>query len=161
MSIQVQGSGGVVVDVNGSTFRAMVVTLRPVEYGLLGSYRVSAISGTIAPGLAAAAEIYQFRWTATPQLALIWGFQIDGLSSDGTPFLANGSSVGMNIARSWTADGSGGTTITPTGNTGKLRTSMGTSLVGSMRIASTAALGAGTKRLLSFSRSFFLQRLFP
>ena len=52
----------------------------------------------------------------------------------------------------WTAAGTGGTAVTlSAGN--KMRTSMGSSLVasGDMRIATTAALGAGTKTLESNS----------
>lgn len=49
------------------------------------------------------------------------------------------------IARSWTADGTGGTAATLTGNNQKLRTGHTTSEVVSARMATTGALGAGTK----------------
>jgi len=53
----------------------------------------------------------------------------------------------MTIAKSFSAAGTGGTAATITGNNGKMRTSMGTTLLGEARCASTAALGAGTKTL--------------
>jgi hypothetical protein len=147
MSIQIQGYGGVVAEVDGSVYRALRVTLRPVDYGSLGQYRCSLLSGTMAAGLGAASQVFQVRWTSTPQLALIWGVSIDGLSGSATTFTAGFALFNLVVARSWTADGTGGSTATLTGNNQKLRTSMGTSLMGTIRIASTAALGAGTSTL--------------
>ena len=145
MAIQVQGNGGVVAEVDGTTYRALRVTLRPVDYGALGSYRVSVISGTMAAGLAGASEVFQVRWTAATNLALIWGVQLDGMGGSATAFTAGFASFRLFIARGWSADGTGGNTATLTGNNNKLRTSMATSSMGTVRSSSTAALGAGTK----------------
>ena len=41
MAIQVQGSGGVVADVGGTTLRGLKTQAMPYEYGVLGHYRVS------------------------------------------------------------------------------------------------------------------------
>src|SRR5689334_15489821 len=41
MAIQVQGNGGVVADVGGTTFRALHTHIKPIEYGTLGHYRVN------------------------------------------------------------------------------------------------------------------------
>lgn len=41
MAIQLQGNGGVVADVGGTTFRGQHVHLKPLEYGALGHYRVN------------------------------------------------------------------------------------------------------------------------
>jgi hypothetical protein len=147
MAIQIKGYGGVVAEVDGTTYRALRVTLRPVDYGSLGQYRIAMLSGTMAAGLGAGSEVFQARWTASPQLALIWGMSVDGLSGSATAFAAGFSLFSVTIARSWTADGGGGTAATLTGNNQKLRTSMGTTLMGSIRVASTAALTAGTKTL--------------
>lgn len=146
MAIQVQGNSGTVVEVDGTTFRAMRITSRPVEYGALGLYRIAMLSGTMAAGIAAASEIFQARWTNATNLALIWGLSFDGFGS-ATAFTAGFGNMSMTIARSWTADGSGGTAATLTGNNQKMRTSMGTSLMGTIRVSTTAALGAGTKTL--------------
>jgi hypothetical protein len=147
MSIQIQGYGGVVVEVDGTTYRALRVTLRPVDYGSLGQYRCALLSGTMAAGLAAGSQVFQARWTSSPQLCLVWGVSLDGLAGSSTTFSAGFASFNLIIARAWTADGSGGNSATLTGNNQKLRTSMGTSLMGSMRCASTAALGTGTQTL--------------
>jgi hypothetical protein len=147
MSIQIQGNGGVVAEVDGTTYRALRVTIRPVDYGALGQYRISMLTGTMAAGLAAASEIFQSRWTAASNLALIWGVNLDGMSGSATTFTAGFSSFTLTIARSWSGDGSGGSAATLTGNNQKLRTSMATTSMGTIRMATTAALGAGTKTL--------------
>ena len=146
MSLQIQGNSGTVAEVDGTTFRAVRVTSRPVEYGGLGLYKISMASGTMAAGLTAASEVFQVRWTDATRLALIWGCHMDGFGS-GTAFAAGFANIGLTIARNWTGDGSGGNTATLTGNNQKMRTSMGTSLMGTIRIASTGALGTGTKTL--------------
>lgn len=147
MAIQIQGSGGVVAEVDGTTFRALRVVVRPTDYGSLGSFAASHLSGTMAAGLAANAEIFQFRWSDATRLALIHGLSIDGLAGSATAFTAGFAKIDALIARAWTVDGSGGTGITMTGNNQKLRTTMGASLVGAIRGSSTAALTAGTKTL--------------
>ena len=146
MAIQIQGNGGVVAEVDGTTFRALRVTNRPVNYGSLGYYRAGMLSGTIAAALAANSEVYQFRWPDATNLALVYKV----CASAGANVAATAAaltSLRMTAARSWTAAGSGGTRMTLTGNNAKLRTSMGTSLVNDAGISSTGALTAGTKTL--------------
>jgi hypothetical protein len=147
MAIQLQGNTGVVAEVDGTNYRAMRTTLRPMDYGALGSYRVGALSGTMAAGLAANAEVFQFRWTDATRICVVTSVDWNGLSGSATAFTAGFAQVSLWIARSWTADGAGGTAVTPTGNNNKMRTSMSASLLGSARISSTAALTAGTKTL--------------
>lgn len=38
MAIQIQGNGGTVADVGGTTFRALSTQIKPLEYGTLGHY---------------------------------------------------------------------------------------------------------------------------
>lgn len=147
MAIQLQGNSGTVAEVDGTNYRAMRTTLRPLDYGTLGSYRVSGLSGTMAAGLAANAEVFQFRWVDATRLCVVTSVLWDGLSGSATAFAAGFAKVDMVVARSWTADGSGGTTLTLAGNNQKMRSSMNTTLIGGSRIASTAALSAGTKTL--------------
>lgn len=147
MAIQVQGNGGVVADVGGSTFRGLKVQQMPLDYGSLGSYRKSLISGTMAAGLAANSEVFQFRWTDATRLCAVRRVILDGMGGSATAFTAGFAKFDLVPARSFTATGTGGTVGTLTGNNGKMRTSMGTMLLGDIRIASTAALGAGTKTL--------------
>lgn len=146
MAIQIQGNGGVIAEVDGTTFRAIRVTLRPVNYGALGAYRMGAHSGTMAAALAANSEIFQFRWADVTNLALVYKVSISAGANVAATAAALGSLV-MVAARAWTVAGTGGTRQVLTGNISKLRTSMGTSLVNDAGIATTAALGAGTKTI--------------
>jgi hypothetical protein len=147
MAIQIQGNGGTIAEVDGATYRALRVTVRPVDYGALGQYRIALLSGTMAAGLGAAAEVFQARWTQNPNLALVWGLSIDGMSGSATAFAAGFASISLTIARAWTVDGGGGSAATLTGNNQKLRTSMATTSMSAVRISTTAALTAGTKTL--------------
>lgn len=146
MALQIQGNGGVVAEVDGTTFRAQRVVIRPLDYGTLGYYRISQATGTIAAALAANGELYQFRWTDATRLCAVMKVVI----SAGANVAASAAGLvdlGIAVARSFTVAGTGGTAATITGNNGKLRTSMGTTLLGESRVATTAALGAGTKTL--------------
>jgi hypothetical protein len=147
MAIQIQGNGGTVADVDGTNYRAMRSTLRPIDYGALGSYRLSLLSGTMAAGLAANSEVFQFRWSDATRICVVTSVIWDGLSGSATAFAAGFGKVDMLVARSWTADGSGGVAATISGNNAKQRTSMGSTLLGAVRASSTAALTAGTKTL--------------
>ena len=147
MAIQLQGNSGTVAEVDGTNYRALRASLRPIDYGSLGSYRVSGLSGTMAAGLATNAEVFQFRWVDATRVCVVTSVKFDGLSGSATAFAAGFGKVDMVIARSWTADGSGGSTLTLAGNNQKLRSSMNTTLIGGSRISSTAALSVGTKTL--------------
>jgi len=146
MAIQVQGSGGIVAEVDGTGFRALRVTARPADYGALGFYRLSMFSGTMAAALGANSEIFQFRWPDATRFALVQRISISA------GILAAATAAGLialraTIARAWSAAGSGGTRATLTGNNQKLRSSMGTTLVNDAGICTTAALTPGTKTL--------------
>jgi hypothetical protein len=145
MGIQIQGNGGVIADVWGTGFRGLKTHSLPFEYGANGHYRKSLLSGTMAAGLTANSEVWQFRWSDATRLGVITKVILDGLAGSATAFTAGFGKIDVLQARSFTASGSGGTAGTLTGNNSKTRTSMGTTLVGDIRIASTAALGAGTK----------------
>jgi hypothetical protein len=146
MAIQIQGNGGTIAEVDGTTFRALRVAIRPADYGSLGSYALSAVTGTIAAALAANSELVQWRWTDATRLGVVRRIRVSaGMNVAATA--AALLSLEAVIARSFTANGTGGTALTITGNNAKLRTSMGTTLLGEMRVATTAALGIGTKTL--------------
>jgi hypothetical protein len=125
----------------------MHVVLKPDAAGALGHYRFGGVSGTMAATpIAANSEIVQFRWTDATRLAVITRIAI----SCGLNIAAGGAGLGAFracIARAFSAAGTGGNTATLTGDNSKMRTSMGTTLLGELRYASTAALGAGTKTL--------------
>lgn len=154
MALQLQGSGGVVAEVDGASFRALRTTPRPIDFGALGHYRYGGFTGIIPAALAANSEIFQFRWSDATRLAVILEVLISACVT--TTFFAAGVPVAIDLIKStaWTVAGTGGTGITMAGND-KLRTSMGNSLMtaGDMRIATTAALGAGTKTFDGLSLS--------
>jgi hypothetical protein len=145
-------SSGVVE--SGSTFRALDVSVKPLEYHTLGgAYRKSLLSGTMAAALAANSEIAHFRWASATKFAVIRLIQLDGMNV-ATGFTAGVGLISLTIAQNWTADGSGGTTATMTANNGKMRTNMAPSELattsgGALRCATTAALTAGTKSVLA------------
>lgn len=147
MAIQIQGNSGTVAEVSGTTYRALVVTQKPVDYGALGIYRKSLTSGTMAAGLAAGANVYSFRWGDATRLCVKQRLYIDGLAGSATAFTAGFGNLKAFVARSFTASDTGGTAGTLTGNNSKLRTSMGATLLTDVRISSTAALTAGTRTL--------------
>jgi hypothetical protein len=146
MAIQIQGNGGVVAEVDGTQFRALRVTSRPLNYGALGAYKLGMSSGTMAVSLAANAELFQFRWPDATNLAIVHRVAMSAGSNVAASTAAL-LSFNMAIARSWSAVGSSGTRAVLTGNISKLRTSMGSSLVNDAGISSTAGLTAGTKTI--------------
>ena len=145
MPIQMQGNSGTAVEVDGTTFRAMRITPRPVDVGALGAYQLAMVTGTMAAGLAANAEIFQFRYAGTAT-CVVHKVILDGVGSIAA-FTAGVATFRGITARSYTANGSGGTAGTLTGNNAKQRTSHATTALGDFRIASTAALTAGTRTL--------------
>lgn len=152
MGIQLQGNGGVIADVQGTTFRALSVSAKPLEYTTFGHYSFGGFTGILPAALTANSEIFQFRWADASRLAIITRIRVSACVS--TTFFAAGVPVQIDLVKStgWTVAGTGGTAISPAALL-KKRTSMGSSLVasGDMRIATTAALGAGTKTLETVS----------
>lgn len=157
MAIQIQGNAGTVSEVDGTTFRALRTTSRPVDHGALGAYAFGGFTGILPAALAANSEIFQFRWTHASNLAVIRKVRI--AASVTTTFFAAGVPVQIDLVKAtgWTGAGTGGTAVSPAALL-KRRTSMGSSLVasGDIRIATTAALGAGTKTLETLSLSSLL-----
>jgi hypothetical protein len=146
MAVIEGGSSAVLAGVGAEAAKGVHVIGKPQDYGSLGHYRFAGVTGAIAAGMAANGELLQFRWTDTTRFALIQRIYAVGMRAT-TAFAAGTIDIKATIARSWTASGSGGTALTLTGDNNQLRTSMGASLVGDMRISTTAALGAGTKTL--------------
>lgn len=142
MAIQIQGNGGTVGEVDGTSHRALRVAARPIE--ALGHYRVQTNTGTLAAALAANAQVFQFKWTDATKLAVITKLKTRFLPL--TPFtaatLTDHTSFDAVMVRSYAAGG-GGTALTLTGNNAKMRTSMATSLA-AINISTTAALTAAT-----------------
>lgn len=157
MAILLQGNGGVVADVDGTTYRALRTTTRPTEYGAFGHYKFGGLTGILPAALGANSEIFQFRWADATRLCVIHKIRISACVT--TTFFAAGVPVQIDLIKStsWSVAGTGGTSPTIAA-TLKARTSMGSSLIaaGDVRIASTAALGAGTKTLEANSMNTIL-----
>jgi len=110
-----------------------------------GQYHAGASSGEIAAGTTL--ELFQFRWTDPTHLAVIRRL-ILSIAKGVTAFTASPSVWQLSKATAWTAQGTGGTVVdVATTSCGLQRNTMPTSLLasGDCRIATTAALGGGTK----------------
>lgn len=145
MAIQIQGVDGSVAEV-GSSLGALRVERRPLDPGALGSYGVAFKSAIMAAGLASDAEIVQIRYGGTA-IAVVHRLTF-GAHIGGTAFTAGGANFRAVVSRANTANGSGGTAATLTGNNGKKRTSYPTTGMSDIRASSTAALTASASQTL-------------
>lgn len=133
------------------TFEASRVSLRPIEYAngatVYGHYRVATVTGATV-SLTANDPILSFRWTSSEANAVLLRLGVSGqITSNITT--AVGFDLEAVIARGFTASDSAGTAVT-VANFQKARTSMGSSLVGDFRVATTGKLTAGTRTLDSY-----------
>jgi len=138
--------------VNTSTAQQYLhVSGRPIAQGSLGHYRWAGFTGILPAALTANSEIFQFRWSHATNLAIIMKVRLSAAVS--TTFFAAGVPIQMDLIKSsaWSAQGSGGTAPTLAA-TCKLRNTFASSSMtaGDLRIATTAALGAGTKTLEAY-----------
>jgi hypothetical protein len=122
----------------------MFVTGRPPAFGALGYYRLVVVSGAIAATLGANSDLFSFQWTNASDFAIIQSVKVSAVVASTITSAVN-FDLAIFFARTFTAADTGGTSVLPTSNNQKMRTSMGTTLVNDMRISSTAALGAGTR----------------
>jgi len=128
-------------------------TQRPSDVGARGAYSFGQSTGVIAAGLGANSEIFQFRWSHATLIAVPRSVRISAAVST-TAFIAGvPPQLELRVARGWTGQGTGGTGITFGVNDGKKRSNFAQSAMaaGDLRIATTAALGAGTKTLDGFA----------
>jgi hypothetical protein len=103
-------------------------------------------TGVIGAGAASDAEILQIRWTDTTRKLYIPYLKLHA-NANSTAFTAGVATFSVAKVSAWTVDGTGGSTLTLTGNLGKLDTGIARIAVPGVRVASTAALGAGTKTI--------------
>lgn len=132
------------------TFGALRVTTRPLEFAangrIMGHYSLAAATG-LTTVIAAGGSLFSFRWTDSSSLAVIYRVEVN---AGVTTAFTTGQPVDCDliVARAFTASDTTGTSLLPSGQANKMRTSiMTSSLVGDVRIATTAALSAGTKTL--------------
>ena len=134
------------MEVDGTTWRTARAVTRPADIGPFGIYSLSTQTGTMAAGIVANSEVFQFRWTEATRVAAIWEIFIANAGSI-VAFAAGITRFSVWYGRSWSANGTGGSQATMTLNVNKHRTAYGTLLPFDIRTATTAALGAGTKTL--------------
>lgn len=116
---------------------------------ILGKWRISAVTG-LTTGLAAGNPIFSARFAPTANIrALITDIRLKAQIV--TPFTAaNEVNAQVQIARSFTASDTGGTSVLPTGIQAQLSSvsdSAYTTSFTDMRVATTGTLTAGTRTL--------------
>jgi hypothetical protein len=145
--LQLQGAGGVVAEVGAAASSPLHIMAKPVAYGVLGHYRAVLTTGTIAAGMAAGGELVQMRWVDATRFCVITEVEVLEFRNITTAFAAGPFSFSVHRATAWSADGTGGGVVSVADPQLQLRPpAMGASLFSTgFRLATTAALGAGTK----------------
>lgn len=156
MAIIQSGANSAILQTVDPTMLASRFTIRPAE--CLGAYQIGLTSGALT-GVAAGGTVFSFRWapSTSTQLCMIRRVEI-GFSTTTAFTTAQSLQYSLQVARSWTASDTGGTSAAFTQtNTGKMRTSMPTSAFaggGQIMIANTGANTAGTRTLDTQAMSF-------
>jgi hypothetical protein len=128
---------------DGTVQRSMVMAqLQPVDYGAGGCFHRTCKSGVMVANAAASSPIYSFQWPSVTSLALIRRIRLSAWSVD-VGFVAGLLTFDLVTARAFTAQMLGGTNVSLVGNSGKLRTSMGSSQA-NIVYSTTAPLTGGT-----------------
>lgn len=130
---------------------AMRVSMRPPTADGGGHYSIGMQTGTMAAGIASAAQIFQFRWADPNKIALIKKVTVQCATLTGFAAVSLGAPLELILSHGSTANGSGGTAATINGLNLKWRNSFPTSglaAAGNIRCATTAALTAATGETL-------------
>lgn len=144
--LQIQGSSGSVVEAGAFAAKGLHVIPKAHDYGAFGHYRMVLTTGTVGAGMAALGELVQMRWVDATRLCLIQHIEVLEFRNVATAWTAGRFLFDVCRSTAWSADGTGGGAVAVTDPQGQVRTSMGTSLFSTgFRLATTAALGAGTK----------------
>lgn len=147
MPVQLQGAGGSTVEAGAFAAKGAHTIAKPQDYGAFGHFSAVLTTGTVAAAAQTLGEFVQMRWVDATRICLIHEIQVLKFNNT-TGFTAGFTTFDVCMARNWSADGSGGAAVTVTGDQNQLRTAMGASLFSTgFRLATTAALGAGTKTL--------------
>lgn len=141
MAIQLLGQDNSTIAKIDPAFGAVRMVEQPPD--VLTAISISATTGN-ATTVAANGQVFQLRNGSGSTLLVVNRIRLNVLLQ--TAFTtAQIMDYGLVFIRNWTADGSGGTTIALTGNEGKRNTNLQTPVAATARIATTAALTAGTQ----------------
>lgn len=132
------GVNGANVDIDGH----LGVNPRPPAFGALGYYRQAVVSGTLTASLAAGL-FWSCRWTNASNLCLVQSVRINAITVTANSVIAN--QFNLSVLRSYSATDTGGTAVGVPASMQKMRTSMGSSLMGDWRMPTTGLLTAGTR----------------
>lgn len=147
MAVIQSAEGAAIANVGAVEASALHVTAKPNEYGVFGHYQYAGQTGAVGAGAGADSEVFQFWWTNTLRIANIYSVKVTGLRAT-TAFAAGVLDLKLTRATAWTVAGTGGTALTLVSPSFELRQAqMGVTGATEIRIATTAALGAGTKTL--------------
>lgn len=147
--LQIQGASGSVVEAGAFAAEGLHVIPKYQDHGALGHYRALLTTGTMAAGFVANSEILQMRWVDATRFCILQQLEIAEFRNITTAFAAGPYNFQAIRSTAWSADGSGGAVPTLTDPQFQLRAAtMGATLFSTgFRIATTSALGAGTKTL--------------
>lgn len=155
--IQLQGAAGQVVEAGYGAAKGLHSINKPHDYnsagGALGHYRAVLTTGTMAAGMAANGELIQMRWVDATRVCVIQEVQVLEFRNITTAFAAGVYQFNLIRSTAWSADGTGGGVVSVADPQLQVRAAaMGPSLFSTgFRLATTAALGAGTKTLDTLS----------
>ena len=130
------------------TFASARVSQRPLEFAqagqVLGHYRATASTAAIAP--AASSALFNFRWGDASRFCILQRLSVSVTVITAVTAQRTDPIFGI-VQRAYTANETTNVTaVTVSGNTGKARTNMGSSLVSQIGVASAAAgISGGTK----------------
>lgn len=144
-------SVGTVVLGAGTAYAGQVGSIpQPLAYTTLGHYSAVLTTGTIGAGMAGLGELVQMRWPSTTRFCAIQEVTVLEFWNVATAWTAGRFLFDVIKSTGWTVDGTGGGAVAVATPQLKMRTSMGATLFSTgFRLATTAALGAGTKTLLT------------
>lgn len=145
--LQIQGAGGTVVEAGAFASNGLHTINKPHDYGALGHYRAVLTTGTMAAGMAANGEVLQMRWVDATRFCILQQVSVLEFRNIAAAFAAGPYQFNVVRSTAWSADGTGGGAVGVADPQLQTRAAtMGASLFSTgFRIATTAALGAGTK----------------
>lgn len=149
MTVALVGAGGSTVEAGAFAAKGLHVVSKPQDHGALGHYRAVLTTGTIGAGAGALSEVVQMRWVDATRVCVVFGVNVLEFYNVATAWTAGRFLFDVVRSTAWTVDGTGGGAVAVTDPQLQMRSAtMGASLFSTgFRLATTAALGAGTKVL--------------